>query len=103
LIDTIRNKLINGALLQYKVTIEEILSKYPSGIIPTGVVRNKKPVTDYWYNKYTWENEKDYLVWKEWALEELEKEGMTKGELDKFELIYDLKHQYIFKKEDELF
>lgn len=101
--DELSIELINKSLEKYGITFKGMIAKYGSEIIPTGVIKNKKPITDHYTMVYVWESEDEYLKWREWALERVEQEEYTRWDLDAWELAHDLKHQYIFKKEGELF
>jgi hypothetical protein len=104
MIDSVtRDVLINKMLEQYNVTIQEIRKEHPDGYVDTGIVKNKKPVMDYWYNKYVWDNEEKYFVYRGWAEHYVTSKNYSIDDLNWFEATYDLKHSYIFKKEGELF
>lgn len=97
--------LTNKALEKYKKTIQEIRKDYPSLIIPTGGKKNGKPVTDYYYNVYTFETEKEYKDWREWAEKKVVELKYKKEHLDFWEMLWGLKEVYLpfYKKEGELF
>lgn len=96
--------LTNKMLKQFGTTIDKIMATFAGGIIPTGGIKNKKPVTDYWWNVYGWQKKEEYEAWREWALEQIE--GVySKEDLDFWEMIWDIKHEYLpfYKKEGQLF
>jgi hypothetical protein len=102
---TLSKELLNKALSYRKKNIDTILKEYPDGLVPTGIKKKGKDVTDYYYNVYSFELEKDYLEWRAWAEEKVEDEGFTKQALDWWECLYGLREDYLpfRKKEGELF
>lgn len=98
--DKLRKELINKMLAPFNVTIENLEKQ--GNLIPSGIIK-KKPITAYWWDVYYWSSEEQYLEWRNWALERIKNTKYTKYDLDALEMIYDVKHSYIFKKEGELF
>lgn len=96
MIDTrLSDTLINMSLEEYNITIQEIRKESPEGYIDTGVVKNKKPVMDYWYNKYTWIFEEHYNNFRKEAEELVLQKGYTKEDLDFWECLYAPKADYL--------
>lgn len=94
-------KLTNKALESYKKNIEIILRDYPDGIIPTGIKKNGKDVTDYYYNVYTWISEEEYKEWRKWALLMVRTDGGTEMDLDWWECLWGLREDYLpFRKKE---
>lgn len=102
---TLSDELTDKALAKYGKTIGKIRREYPSLIVPTGGKKNGKPVTDYYYNVYTFETEKEYTDWRKWAETKVKVEGYKKEDLDFWEMLWGLKEVYLpfYKKEGQLF
>lgn len=80
------NKAIHRIInYQFKVIGEDIIFKD----IPEGgeiIIGKKKKM---WYDVYQYKNEEQYLQWKIWALEELEK-GQHSDKFDTLDMIWGL-------------
>jgi hypothetical protein len=96
--------LTNKALEQFNITIQEIRKESPDGYINTGVIKNKKPVYDYYYNKYTWFSEEDYLKFREWAINYVTKKGYSIEDFNFWECLCGLREDYLpfYKKKEEV-
>lgn len=46
-----------------------------------------------WYHHYRFENEQQYLKWKEWAIEELKKVGLE-NEFNKIDMIWGFTYKW---------
>lgn len=89
------DELINMSLKEYNITIQEIRKENSDGYINTGVIKNKKPVMDYWYNKYTWIFEEHYESFRKEAEKLVLEKGYTKEDLDWWECLYAPRADYL--------
>lgn len=106
LIDELTSRILtNKALEQYGVTMKDVLSKNSDGLVDTGIVKNKKPVLDYYYNVYVWKTKEDYDEWRAWALEHLKLKKYKEEDLNFWECLWGLKEAFLpfYKKEGKLF
>lgn len=90
-------KIINKQfeMIGKEITYEEI--EKTGGLVK--IMKSKKEVSEYWYKVFLFEDEEQYIEWKDWASDKIKKHLKVSGddlnnEMQYLDLCYGLNYKY---------